>query len=328
LHKLLLLTDQQVESLLTMAQAIEAVEQAFRQFGEGEAQMPAKVYLDFPDYQGDLRVMPAAIGTTMAGVKIVNSHPGNPARGLPAVMGTYLLVSQETGRPLAFMSATALTAIRTGAASAVATKYLALKEATTLGLVGAGVQAAYQLEAIMQVRDLSRVVVWGPPNDEARRDAFIARALSQHAGLRIEPAASIEDALSNEIICTTTPTRVPIVPVSAVSPGVHINAVGADAPGKQELDPQILRKAVVVVDEMHQAVSGGEINVPIANAEFSKQDIAATLSDLVTGKVIGRSSDEQITVFDSTGLAIEDIAVASLVYLAALNSSTGSEVEL
>jgi alanine dehydrogenase len=325
---LLLLTEVDVQALLEPAEAVAAVERAFVDFARGTAVMPPKLYLEFPQYAGDLRVMPASLGSRYAGVKLVNSHDRNPARGLPAVVGTYFLYAQETGMPLCLMGATFLTAMRTGAASAVACKYLARKDSRTLGLVGAGVQAGFQVRGITNILPLERVLVWVPEDDRARRDAFILRKRQEFPNLDFLAAGSVEEAAAADVVCTTTPSKVPVVMDGAVLPGTHINAVGADGPGKQELDPGILKRARVVVDEWHQALAGGEVNVPVAAGLISATEIAGTLSDVVNGAIEGRRSDEEITIFDSTGLAIQDIAVATLVYERALRDGIGAEINL
>ncbi|MGH2810971.1 MAG: ornithine cyclodeaminase family protein [Actinomycetota bacterium] len=326
--RLLVITDQQVSELLPMKEAIDAVEQAFLDFAEDRAKMPAKIYLEFPKFEGDLRVMPASVGDEFAGVKLVNSHAKNPSRGLPTVVGTYLLFSQETGMPLALIAGTALTAIRTGAGAAVATKWLAPKGSSTLGLVGTGVQARYQLMAINEVLELKTVRAWAPQQDTARRDAFIADMKQLYPGLEIVPAETVEEAVDVDVICTTTPSHTPIVPDLSIKHSTHINAVGADAPGKQELDSNLLGRARVIVDELHQSVTGGEINVPIARGEYDAGQIIGSLGDVIAGNVWGRSADAQITIFDSTGLAIQDIAAATVVYRKSLDSHTGSTIEL
>jgi len=311
-----------------MGEAVVAVEAAFGELAAGRAQMPAKVYLDFPEHHGDLRIMPAALGKKFAGVKLVNSHPENPARGLPTVIGTYLLFSQETGMPLCLMGATALTGIRTGAASGVASKYLARSNSTSVGLIGAGVQAGYQLQAVAEVLKIARVKVWAPLGDSVRRDKFIAWVRASFPGVSCEVAGGLDDAVDCDVVCTTTPSRSPIVEAAMVRAGTHINAIGADGPGKQELDPQILRQALVIVDDMHQAVGGGEINVGLSSKAISIQDIGGSLTDLIAGRIKGRTSDAEITVFDSTGLAIQDIALAELVYERALAANTGTILHL
>ncbi|HEX2054243.1 MAG TPA: ornithine cyclodeaminase family protein [Actinomycetota bacterium] len=325
--KLLLLTDSDVAALVPSSEAVDVVERAFADFGHGRTTMPPKVYLDFPLHRGDLRVMPAAVGDRFAGVKLINSHELNPRKGLPAVVGTYLLFSQETGTPLCVMAATALTAIRTGAGSGVATRHMARKRAATLGLVGAGVQAPYQYDAVAGERPIERVAVWAPDADAQRRDAFAATMRTRHPDVEFT-VGPVEDAAACDVVCTTTPSRSPLFPADAVRAGAHLNAVGADGPGKQELDPSLLLRARIVVDERYQAIHGGEINVAMSEGILTEDRIAGTLADVVNGSSPGRISDDEITVFDSTGLAIQDIAVAVLAYERAVDSGRGSFIEL
>lgn len=326
--EVLILSDPEVKEALPVVDAIEAVEHAFKDFGEGGAVMPPKIYLDFPKYGGDLRIMPASMGTSFAGVKIVNSHPRNPGRGLPTVVGTYLLVSQETGMPLAVMDATYLTGVRTGAASAVATRHMARKSSSTLGLVGAGVQAAFQYEGVAEVMAVGEVRVWAPESDFARRDRFLAGMKAQYSQVEWNPVDEVAEAAQADVVCTTTPSRSPLVMGPSILPGTHINAVGADGPGKQELDPAILRRARVIVDELEQARHGGEVNVPLAGGDITESDIAGSLAGVVSGRILGRTSDDEVTVFDSTGLAVEDIAVAAIVYQRALEDGLGTRLDL
>ncbi len=230
--------------------------------------------------------------------------------------------------PLAILAATYLTALRTGAASAVATRYLVRDDAMTVGLIGAGVQARFQLEGMAEVMHrISRVLVWAPGFDRQRRDRLVRELRMEFPAVEVRGVEEVAQAASAEVICTTTPSTIPLVPDEALSPGTHINAVGADGPGKQELDPSTLRRARVVVDEWVQAVHGGEVNVPLARGEITEAGIAGSLSEVLAGAIPGRTSDEEITVFDSTGLALEDIAVASLAYQRAREKEIGRYVE-
>lgn len=326
--EILLLNDSEVRACLIMREAIESVEKAFADFGSGHAQMPPKVYLDFPQYEGDLRVMPAALGKHYSGVKIVNSHPRNPRKELPAVMGVYVLVAQETGMPLAIMSATVLTGMRTGAASGLATRLLARKDASVVGLIGAGVQARFQAEALSEVLTVKAFRIWAPDFDWQRRDKLIDLLGEEFKSVEIRAADELAEACAADVVCTTTPSREPLVLNSMIGKGTHINAVGADGPGKRELDSAILRRARVIVDEINQARHGGEVNVPLSKKEISEDDIDGSLADLVSGKLKGRANDDEVTVFDSTGLAIEDIALGALVYERAIEKSFGIKVEL
>ena len=313
----LVLTYQDVLAVADMALAVDAVEQAFAAHARGEARMPSKVYLDLPEQQGDFRAMPSLMGR-YAGVKWVNAHPHNRERfDLPTVMGTYVLSDPRSGFPLAIMDATWLTALRTGAAAAVATKHLANLPLTRVGFVGTGVQAR-------MFRDAHRVL--GPfellaaDKDEAR-----ARAFAEESGGR---AVSLEEASACPVVCIATPSSSPVILRSWVKPGTHINAMGADGPGKQELDPDILRASRVVIDELEQSTHGGELNVPIANGQYDEASIAATLGQVITGQRKARTAPEQITVFDSTGLAIQDVALAGALYERAQQRGLGHALAL
>ncbi|HWN67195.1 MAG TPA: ornithine cyclodeaminase family protein [Haliangium sp.] len=314
----LILTQRTIRSLITLDQVVPAVERAFLAHGRGQAQMPPKVYIDLPQHGGDFRAMPAYLDGA-AGLKWVNSHPQNPARhGLPSVMGVYILSDPETARPLAVMDATWLTALRTGAAGAVASKYLALGQPRSLGFVGCGVQARVLYEA--------HRVIYGDSLDLYMADASPAAA-EAFAGEAGGDAVSVARAAACDIVCTTTPARAPVVQRGWIAPGAHINAMGADGHGKQELDPAILRAAKVVIDDREQAVHSGEINVPLATGELRIEDIHATLGEVVAGTKAGRIGSE-ITVFDSTGLAIQDVAVAQVIYELAQKRGVGQKVDL
>jgi alanine dehydrogenase len=320
--ELLWLSGEDMEGLLDMGEVITAVEEAFREHGLGRVDMPPKIYLYFQE--GDLRAMPAYIPSLdKAGVKIVNVHPHNPEKGLPTVMATYVLVSPDTGAPLAVMNATYLTDARTGATGAIAAKYLARRDSKSLGLVGAGRQARTQLLATARVFDLEKVLVASRSRSSAER---FAREMGRRLGIDVI-ACDVRDACGADIVATTTPSREPVVKDEWISEGTHINAIGADAPGKQELDPRILRRAKIVVDAWEQAKHSGEINVPLRNRQLFREDIYAELGEIVAGKKPGRESEEEITLFDSTGLAIQDVAVAALAYRLAVERGAGIKLE-
>jgi alanine dehydrogenase len=291
------------EETLDYREVNRAVEAVFREHARGHVQMPPKVYITFE--HGDFRTMPAYVPALgMAGVKIVNVHPGNPAAGLPTVMALTVILDVETGIPKAVINATRLTDMRTGAAGAVAAKYLAPKKEVVLGVVGSGRQAEAQVEAISRELVITGIRVWSREEKNAR--AFADRFSSLSA-----TASSLEKACDADVLVTTTPSRKPVVMHEWVHDGTHINAIGADAPGKEELDPLILQRAKVFVDDRPQAIHSGEINVPIAKGLFHAHDIAGTLGEVVVG-VKGRRRPDEVTVFDSTGLAIQDLAIAQL----------------
>lgn len=323
-----MLSRAEVEGLISMREAIEAVEGAFRAKGLGKVQMPPKSYVYFNRYKGDFRVMPAYLEEQdAAGVKIVNAHPRNPKEhSLPAVMAIIVLVDPKTGVPLAIMDGTWITNIRTGAGGAVAVKYLAREDSRIVAMIGAGVQARTQLIALNEVLDVEEVRV----NDiSAENAAHYAEEMGKQLGINVKVIEDTRNAVEGaDVIVTTTPVGKPILMNDWVSEGVHINAIGADAPGKQELDSQILTRAKIVVDDVEQAIHGGEVNVPFSQGIIARGDIYADLGEVITGKKPGRTSRDEITVFDSTGLAVQDIATDWVVYKKAREAGKGIEVEL
>ncbi len=283
----------------------QAVEAAFAEHGRGNVQMPPKVYVTLVE-NGDFRTMPAylpALG--IAGVKIVNVHPHNRARGLPTVMALTIIIDVETGVPGAIVNATELTAMRTGAAGAVAARYLAPRQSVTLGVVGTGRQAEALVKATAAALTIEEILVW------SRREKSSDEFAERYSGYNAQ-SVPIERACDCDVLFTTTPSDKPLVMADWVREGTHINAIGADAPGKQELDPRLLMKAEVFVDDPGQAIHSGEVNVPVSTGLYDPDRIAGTLGEVVIGTK-GRSSPDAVTIFDSTGLAIQDLAIAALV---------------
>ncbi len=304
-----LLNRTQVRRALNIELAVEAVESAFRAYGNGRLQMPPKSYLTFD--KGDLRCMPGYLPDLgLAAVKNVTVHPQNV--DLPAVMATVTVVDPETGYPLAIMDGTYLTAMRTGAAGGVAAKYLAREDARVAGFIGAGRQARTQLSALLVTRPgIEKVLV--ADEDPAHAEAFARECAEQHG--REAAAASPEEVVrGSDVLTTVTPARRPVVQAEWVQPGTHINAIGADAAGKQELEIAVLQRATIVVDNWTQASHGGEINVAVARGVLTHKDVYADIGQVVAALKVGRRSAEEVTVFDSTGLAIQDVACAVRVY--------------
>lgn len=324
-NQIIWLNRKEVESLLDMKGTLKVVEEAFRQHGLKKVQMPPKLYLYFKNHNGDLRTMPGYLEEQdITGVKIVNVHPDNPKIGLPTVMALVILNSTETGAPLAIMDGTYLTDMRTGAAGGVAVKYLARKNAKTVGFVGTGNQARSQLMAINEIIDIHEIKATSASEKQTL-------AFKDDMELKIEceitPKKTIREVCDCDILVTTTPSRQPIVMNEWISEGTHINAIGADAPGKEELDPLILKRANVIVDDIEQASHSGEVNVPISKGSLSVEDIFGELGEVITGKKKARMTDSDITVFDSTGLAIQDIATADMVYRKALEANMGMKLQ-
>ncbi|WP_255169535.1 ornithine cyclodeaminase family protein [Natrononativus amylolyticus] len=322
----LLLDSGDVDANAEMADVVRAVEDAFAAYERGDAQMPAKSYIDLPQYNGDFRSMPAYLDAgdwDAAGLKWVNVHPDNPREhDLPTVMGTMIYSDPETAFPLAVMDGTELTMKRTGAAAAVATDYLAVEGATSLGIVGAGVQSYTQLDAISEIRPIEEVVV--SDLDDERVQRFID-AYGDEFDVR---AGSISEAGHCDVLSTVTPVKEPIVSLEDVADHTHVNAMGADAEGKHELADALLKAATIVIDDHEQCTHSGEVNVPYNEGVLTDDDIYGEIGQIVVGEKAGRTAETGISIFDSTGLAIQDVAAAHVVYSYASDHDNGSPFDL
>ncbi|WP_435348247.1 ornithine cyclodeaminase family protein [Haloarchaeobius sp. HRN-SO-5] len=322
----LLLSSEDVDENAQMPEVIGAVEDAFAAYERGDAQMPAKSYIDLPEYNGDFRSMPAYLAAETwdaAGIKWVNVHPDNPDdHGLPTVMGTMIYSDPETAFPLAIMDGTELTMKRTGAAAAVATDHLAVEDATSLGIVGAGVQSYTQLDAISSVRDIEKVVVSDVD------DGAIQRFVDRYDDQFDVRGGSISEAGHCDVLSTVTPVESPIVSADDLGDHTHVNAMGADAEGKHELADEVLLAAKLVIDDYKQCTHSGEINVPWNEGLLDDDDLYGEIGEIVTGHREGRTADDGVTVFDSTGLAIQDVATAHVVYEHADDNDNGTPFDL
>jgi alanine dehydrogenase len=328
--KVLLLSEQEIAELLSIEEVMEVVENAFREKASGYAQMPPKVYLNFSKYNGDVRAMPAYLERLdVASVKIVNSHPENPKKfGMPTVSATVVLLDPRNGVLLSIMGGNNITAMRTAAAGGIAAKYLANRDSKTVSFIGAGVQSRAQLPALLSVfPNLEEIRVCDISPNAA--EAFVLEAKSKVAQCRIVVVGNEAEAVHEaDIVVTATPSKKPLVFDAWVSEGTHFNCMGADAPLKEELDPAILKRAKIVVDDWEQASHSGEINVPLSKGVLSKKDVWAELGEIIVGTKPARTSREEITVFDSTGLAIQDAATVELVYRKAMSRKTGCFINI
>lgn len=318
------LSQKDLKQLLRMEEVIEAVENAFREYGEGKYRMPVRFSLEIPELEGTLLLMPAFLGgSEVMGSKLVSIYPQNPQKGLPSVMALYILNDAKTGQPLAIMDGTYLTGIRTGAASAVASKYLARKSSTVLGLFGAGVQAEFQLWALKTTFPLKKVLVYS--RIWTRAEMF-AEEMSRKYQISVEPVSRPEEVVKgSDILVTATTSKVPVFQGREVTPGTHINAIGAFTPQAREIDEDLVQAAKIVVDTYEGAqAEAGDLLIPLQMGVITPEDIYAELSELVMGQKVGRTNDQEITLFKSVGVAIEDAATAKLAYDKAIQSGVGT----
>lgn len=306
----------QIKSILTPKIANTLVQKAFAAMAQGFTQMPSKIYIQLP--KGDYRAMPAAFlkPKALVGIKWVSVYPLNRKQGKPSVIGTMLLNDPQTGELLTVIEANTITAFRTGAAGAIASRHLARKNSTNLLLVGAGTQSYYQWKCHQEFFNFNQIRIWSPALDEAKR--LCSRLVREGANpqkVDLHPVNDLKRAsLEADIICTCTPSERPLLLRSWIKEGTHINAIGADAKGKQELDVAILKSARVFVDDWEQASHSGELNKAVSRSLLHKKDIAGSLGQVITRQIKGRLNDSQITVFDSTGLAIQDLALANYLW--------------
>jgi alanine dehydrogenase len=323
----LLLNRDLVASLLTMAECIEAVEKAFAELASGTAVLPLRTSIPSPG--GISLYMPAYLrdGQALA-CKVVAVFKENPRRHrLPTTTGTVLLQDAETGRVCCIMDGEYLTAVRTGAASGVATRHLARREqGQTAGIFGAGVQARMQLLAVAEVRRLSRAWVYDPDAEAASR---FAREMSLRLDLEVAAAANPSEAARADILCTATTSPRPVFAGAEVREGAHVNGIGSHTPEARELDGELIRRARLVGDSREACFrESGDIILPLREGLIGEGHFHAELGEIVTCRKPGRLSDREITVFKSNGLAIQDAAAASLVYRKALAAGVGVSVEL
>jgi len=321
-----LLTRGDVAALLTLDECIAAVEQAFALQAEGKALGPGVLALHAASGGFHVKAAGLPLGRFYVAAKVNANFPDNPARGLPTIQGVVVLSDGETGQLLALIDSMEITALRTGAATAVAARYLARPDARVATIVGCGRQGRIQLAALTRVRKLERVYA-------VDRDATISREfadrMSAELGVDVRPVAALaEAARQSDLWVTCTPSRSPLLRREDVAPGAFVAAVGADSEHKQELDPGLLAAASVVVDSLEQSAAIGDLHHALRAGAMSLTDVHAELAEVVVGHKPGRRSPEDIVVFDSTGVAIEDVAAAALVYEKAIGAAQGVEVEL
>jgi alanine dehydrogenase len=311
---------EEIESFFTMKDAISAVENAFKV--KRTAENSEKAWLFYKEQGGDLACWSTYIKEmNISGMKAIGYNTNNYKSDLPTISAVIILHDPKTSFPLAIMDGTSITAIRTGAAGAVAAKYLARKSSKIICIIGAGVQARTQLLGLNELYKIDDVRVYDLDSTASKK---FASEMSKKTGIQINICNSAKDAVvGSDIIVTVTPSRKPIVMDDWVKPGSHINAMGADEPGKEEVDPEILKRAKIVVDDRKDTIRRGEINVPISKGIIQAEDIHADLEEIVTGEKMGRESDEELTLFDGAGVAIEDIAVAWAVFKQAENEGVG-----
>ena len=337
---MLILNETELRGLLGMREAVQAVEQGFRALGMGQTRCPERINMALPELGGTFLEMPSAMlpgadedvagnqdQKAALGTKIVTVFGANRDRGMDVVQSIYILLDPATGKPIAIMDGKFITGIRTAAASALATQYMARQGPTVLGIIGAGVQAAFHIEAMICTANIERVIIQSRTQAKAER---LAAQVDRKFGVQVELTRSPAKLLAEcGIICTCTTSPEPLFDGDLVAPGTHINAVGAFTPETRELDTKTIARARVIIDAAQSAgVEAGEILIPTSEGTIGTSHIKGSLSDLVLGRVAGRTSADEVTVFKSCGLAVEDLVTAHVAYRNAMRRGTGTHQEI
>ena len=331
MFKLRILNGEEVRQVVTMAQAVSSVKEAYLQLSAGKSILPLRTQVPVESREGVTLFMPAYLSTSDAlGAKIVSVFPRNMKLNLPTIHALVVLVNPETGQPAAVMDGTYLTALRTGAASGVATDLLARPEASVAAIIGAGIQGRTQLEAVCTVRTINKVWVY---DSVAEAASAYAKEMKEH-GDPIPADISVADSAAQavreaDIICTATTSSEPVFEDSDLKPGVHINGVGSYTPGMQEIpSPTVVRSKVVVDSRSASLAEAGDLIIPLKEGLISEKHFHGEIGEIAAGKIPARESDDEITFFKSVGLAVQDVAVGELIRRQAEEHGLGIEVEV
>ena len=324
----IILTKSEVEACLSMSDAIDAVKAAYSAFAKGRVQMPSVQHLDVRQHNGEVDVKSGFVEDfQLMGTKIASGFYDNQKIGLPPGIAVIVLLDLKTSMPLAIMDGTHVTAYRTGAAGAVAASVLAQKDSRSVGIVGTGTQGRMQLIALKELFHIQQAKVWNVNRSSAEkyRDQM-SKMLSIDIEVVDTPGAVVPDA---DILVTATPSRKALINEDVIHEGLHINAIGADGPGKQELDPKIMtRVSKIVVDSFEQCRKIGEIQHALRLGLINDSSIHAEIGEIINGNKSGRETKSEVTIFDSTGLSAQDIAAAKIVFETARKKRLGKTVNL
>lgn len=351
MFKIKVLKREDIENILNIKDAIEAVEKAYIAKVRNEAEVFPTIFHEFKPGKADMDIKAGYLmGSNVYGFKLVSWFDENPKKGLPALIGLMMVLEGDTGKPLGLLDASFITSIRTGAAGSIGIKYLARKDSKNILIVGSGNQAVFQLAASLSVLDnVQKVSVYNPlfPDEAIEfvksikdtfmndflvkfdKDSIYYDKIKKRYDVQFEVVKNIEETTKEaDIIITATPSRIPMIKKEWINHGTHINCIGADMEGKQEIDENIFGIARVFVDDINQSVAVGETETAIKKGVIDKEDIVGEIGDVIEGNIRGRLSYEDITLFDTSGLAIQDLITAKYALKAAEEKGLGAEVEI
>jgi ornithine cyclodeaminase len=324
----LLLSREDVQQLLAIEDAIEVVAEAHLAMARDEVVMPVRLTMRYDERPSELEAMPAYIRSLPAlGLKVIEYVGTNPARGLPAISALTVLLDPDDGRPLAILEASSITATRTAAASAVATRLLAREATQTLAIIGAGVQARRHLAAMLAVRPFTVVRIYNRTPE--RLAAFMGEARTTHPHLDIQPANSVREAVTGaDVVVTATSCPTPLLFWADLSPGAHINAIGSHSPDTRELATDVVCNARRIVDSRAASLKeAGDFLIPIHEGALTPEEVDIEIGQVAAGLRPGRQRSDEVTLYKSGGVALQDVATAHLVYTKARERGLGTEFQ-
>ena len=324
---MLIINRKEVERLLPMADCIDAMAEAMRAASSGAVSMPPRLFTTLADDSGLLGLMPGSVlDPPFFGAKVISLRFDNPAKGLPTVQGYVSLFDHGTGTPVALIEGSSVTAIRTAAASGLATRELARQDARTHGIFGTGVQAVTHIDAVSSVRGIGRVIVWGKDAGKTRR---FAAQQAVRTGLEVRATEDPAEAAACDVVSTVTAATEPVLMGEWLQPGSHVNLVGVHTPDAREADTATVRRSRVYVDLMESAMNeAGDLLVPLGEGAISAAHILGEVGQVLTGAVPGRTAEADITLYKSLGIVAQDLYVAAHIYARAREDGAGVEVDL
>lgn len=322
-----ILSRSDIRKIIDMPKAISLMEIAFGAISGNQVEVPVRTHIHMPEWNGESLYMPVYLKNEgLFGLKLVGMAGNNPPRGMPLIRATIFLVNAENGLPLSLMEGGFITALRTGAGSGLATSLLARKDAEVLAIFGTGAQAMPQVEAVSVVRDIKQVIVFGRNPGKA---AEFAAEIKEQLGLPAITGTRPEMLREADIICTATKSSFPVFSDQHLKPGVHINGIGAYRPDMAEVPAETIVRSTVIVDQKEACLKeAGDILQPIHSGIWDESKIMGELGEIVAGKIPGRTSEEEITVFKSVGNAAQDLVVAGYVFTEAKQNGVGTDVDL
>lgn len=329
MHKIFVLSEEDTRQLLELEEVIEAIENVYKEKASGSGKVFPLVFHEFEKGVADMDIKSGTLDKMgVYGLKLVSWFGNNPSKGLPSLSGIVMLFDSSTGLPIGTISAEHMTGMRTGAAGAIGAKYLARNNSEVMLMVGSGHQASYQIRAMQTViKGLKKVFVYDPINFESAK-GFISKFEYKLDSIEYISVQDLETSVANsDIIVTATPSKKPLIMKEWVKAGTHFSCMGSDMSGKQEIDENILKSAKLFTDDILQSVSVGEFEVGINNGTITKEDIICEIGDVLNGEYDGRTSDNDITVFDSTGIGLQDIAAGYIAIQKAKKINIGTEVK-